>query len=65
MKLGRPRAPRSRSLDDALLPLVNVVFLLMVFFLAAGRLGGPKPIDSAPQSAHWCTSSSSPGWPPP
>lgn len=60
MKLGRPRAPRSRSLDDALLPLVNVVFLLMVFFLAAGRFGGPKPVDSTPQSSRTESSAAAP-----
>lgn len=51
MRLGKPARPRSRSLDDALLPLVNVVFLLMVFFLSAGRFGAPKPEVSAPESA--------------
>lgn len=51
MRLALPRRARSRSLDDALLPLVNVVFLLMVFFLAAGRIGAPRPLADAPQSA--------------
>ena len=50
MKLGRSRRPRHRGLDDALLPLVNVVFLLMVFFLAAGRFS-QRPAADAPQSA--------------
>lgn len=54
MKLGHPergaRARRTRGLDDALLPLINVVFLLMVFFLMAGRLGGPMPGDADPRS---------------
>ncbi|MDO9453667.1 MAG: biopolymer transporter ExbD [Stagnimonas sp.] len=50
MKLARPRRTRSRSLDDALLPLVNVVFLLMVFFLSAGHFGAPKPVSATPQS---------------
>lgn len=60
MKLGRPRAPRSRSLDDALLPLVNVVFLLMVFFLSAGRFGGPAVTDSAPQTSRAETGTAAP-----
>lgn len=51
MKLGQPRHPRSRTLDDALLPLVNVVFLLMVFFLSASRLGAARPAADAPESA--------------
>jgi len=50
MKLAKPRRPRSRSLDDALLPLVNVVFLLMVFFLSAGRFGAATPVTGTPQS---------------
>lgn len=60
MKLGRPKAPRSRSLDDALLPLVNVVFLLMVFFLSAGRFGGPAVTDSTPQTSRAETSTAAP-----
>jgi biopolymer transport protein ExbD len=52
VKLGHaPRAARPRSLDDALLPLVNVVFLLMVFFLSAGRFGAPRPEAATPESA--------------
>ena len=50
MKLGKPKRPRSRSLDDALLPLVNVVFLLMVFFLSAGHFGAPRPATRTPES---------------
>lgn len=45
-----PRGRRPRSLDDALLPLINIVFLLMVFFLFAGRLGGGQPPERAPVS---------------
>ncbi len=51
MKLGKPGRTRSRTLDDALLPLVNVVFLLMVFFLSAGRFGAPRPDSATPQSS--------------
>ena len=52
MRLGSPGRPtrRPRSLEDALLPLINVVFLLMVFFLFAGRLGGPMPGDGDTRS---------------
>lgn len=51
MKIAHAARPRSRSLDDALLPLVNVVFLLMVFFLSSGRIGALRPQASTPQSA--------------
>lgn len=45
-----PRGRRPRSLDDALLPLINIVFLLMVFFLFVGRLGGNLGEQKAPVS---------------
>jgi len=51
VKLRSARVNRPRSLDDALLPLVNVVFLLMVFFLSAGRFGAPKPEAATPESS--------------
>ena len=50
MKLGTRQRLRYRGLDDALLPLVNVVFLLMVFVLAAGRPGSLRPTSTTPQS---------------
>lgn len=50
MRLTANRRVRSRSIDDALLPLVNVVFLLMIFFLSAGRFG-IKPETGAPQTS--------------
>lgn len=46
------RARRSTSmatrLDDAVLPLTNVVFLLLIFFLLAGRMAAPSPLDVEP-----------------
>ena len=50
MKLGIARRKRSLSLDDALLPLVNVVFLLMIFFLSSSHFGAPKPGRATPAS---------------
>lgn len=58
MKLSSSARPRNRGLDDALLPLVNVVFLLMVFFLAAGRFNQRADAD-APESARTEARSSS------
>lgn len=46
--IGRERRRRPRQLDDALLPLINIVFLLLVFFLSVGRLDGPEPQDRMP-----------------
>ena len=40
---ARLRERRAKAVDDALLPLINVVFLLMIFFLLAGRIGGLTP----------------------
>ncbi|MGB7757095.1 MAG: biopolymer transporter ExbD [Salinisphaera sp.] len=35
-------------LDDAVLPLTNVVFLLLIFFMLAGRLAAPSPLGVDP-----------------
>lgn len=37
---GRPRA-RARNDDERVLPLINVVFLLLIFFMLAGRFVTP------------------------
>lgn len=50
MKLASAKRSRSRTLDEALLPLVNVVFLLMVFFLSSSHFGAARPTGSTPQS---------------
>ncbi|MGN8197826.1 ExbD/TolR family protein [Salinisphaera sp. RV14] len=46
------RARRSTSmaarLDDAVLPLTNVVFLLLIFFMLAGQLATPSPLGVKP-----------------
>ncbi len=38
-------APKRRAKDDEerILPLINIVFLLLVFFMVAGRLTAPDP----------------------
>ncbi|GMG84173.1 hypothetical protein LNKW23_33870 [Paralimibaculum aggregatum] len=54
---GRParRARRDRraaASDEAVLPLINIVFLLLVFFMVAGRLAPGDPFEvEAPRSA--------------
>ncbi|TVS00541.1 MAG: biopolymer transporter ExbD [Rhodospirillales bacterium] len=43
------RKQRAKSnLDDRILPLINVVFLLLIFFMLAGRLAAPDPFDVVP-----------------
>jgi biopolymer transport protein ExbD len=42
----RPR--RSADSDGRILPLINVVFLLLTFFMVAGRLAPPDPFALVP-----------------
>jgi biopolymer transport protein ExbD len=46
MKIAPP-AEESRS-ELSVVPLVNVVFLLLVFFMLVGRLSSPEPLDIQP-----------------
>jgi len=41
----KPFAPsrRDRS-DESLIPLINIVFLILIFFMIAGRMEAPDPI---------------------
>lgn len=45
------RAPPGRKLDDNLLPMINVVFLLLIFFLITARLTAPEPFAITPPEA--------------
>jgi len=49
---GRPALRRPRregaSSDDRILPLVNIVFLLLIFFMVAGQLTRADPFEIAP-----------------
>ncbi len=49
----RPPAPprRTRGDDDAMLPLINVVFLLLIFFLLAGRLAAIDGLGIEPPAS--------------
>ena len=40
--------PRRRPQEEAILPLINVVFLLLIFFMLAGSLTASDPIDADP-----------------
>lgn len=43
------RRPRSASDDDArVMPLINVVFLLLIFFMLAGRFNSLDPFEVEP-----------------
>ena len=41
------RLPRTAS-EDGMLPLINVVFLLLIFFMLAGRLAASDPLPVMP-----------------
>lgn len=45
------RAGRPRNDDDRILPLINVVFLLLIFFMIAGRLTSADPFEIAPPTS--------------
>ena len=45
-RLTRPR--RSDDMDARIMPLINIVFLLLIFFMVAGRLGASDPFEVTP-----------------
>ncbi len=45
MKLQRPRR---RDMPESTIPLINIVFLLLIFFMLAGRLSAPMPFQAEP-----------------
>ena len=40
--------PRPRNDEERILPLINVVFLLLIFFMLAGKLAVSDPFEIAP-----------------
>jgi len=40
--------PRPRNDEERILPLINVVFLLLIFFMLAGRIAASDPFQVAP-----------------
>lgn len=49
MRLPRPQ-PRPRG-EEHLIPLINVVFLMLIFFMVVGQLSAPDPFEVAPPTA--------------
>lgn len=47
MKLPMPQRPPIRRSDD-MLPLINIVFLLLIFFMLAGAISAPEPLRVQP-----------------
>lgn len=49
MKLSaREDASQLASIDDRIMPLINIVFLLLIFFLVAGVIREVEPVDVDP-----------------
>jgi biopolymer transport protein ExbD len=46
MRFGPP--PRARRPRENIVPMINVVFLLLVFFVLAAEITPPEPFDVAP-----------------
>ena len=44
----RFQPPRLKSDDERILPLINVVFLLLIFFMLAGKLASIDPVEVTP-----------------
>ncbi|MGE0483221.1 MAG: ExbD/TolR family protein [Gammaproteobacteria bacterium] len=48
--LAAPRR-RARSIDDQLVPLINIVFLLLVFFMVAGQVAPTGNLEVEPPAS--------------
>lgn len=46
MRFTKPR-PRTTT-EDALIPLINVVFLMLIFFMIAGQVSAPEALNIEP-----------------
>jgi len=52
MKFTPPsRNSISQQMDDNMIPLINVVFLMLIFFMAAGQIRKADPVDIVPPSS--------------
>lgn len=49
MKFARPTHRRPA---ESVIPMINVVFLLLIFFLMSARMTPPQPIDVTPPTAN-------------
>lgn len=47
----RIAAPRKRQQAESVIPMINVVFLLLIFFLMSARLTAPAPVDVTPPTS--------------
>ncbi len=52
--------PRPRKDEERILPLINIVFLLLIFFMLAGRLAASDPFNVDPAQSSSETPSETP-----
>lgn len=50
MRFENP-SPRGKNDDERILPLINVVFLLLIFFMIAGELSATDPFHVSPPAS--------------
>ncbi|GAB4292398.1 MAG: biopolymer transporter ExbD [Methylophaga sp.] len=48
MRLGKIIAHNKPAQDDKLIPLINIVFLMLIFFMVAGHISASEPIKVQP-----------------
>nr|WP_067287997.1 biopolymer transporter ExbD [Marinobacterium profundum] len=51
MKFAAQTSPRARNRDDNLIPLINVVFLMLIFFMVAGKISRSDAIAIDPPAS--------------
>jgi biopolymer transport protein ExbD len=48
MKVGQTALHKKPNQDDSLIPLINIVFLMLIFFMVAGHIGESEPLKVQP-----------------
>lgn len=51
MKVGQSIQHKKPNQDDNLIPLINIVFLMLIFFMVAGHISQSDPIKVQPPSS--------------
>jgi len=51
MKLAPTRSPSGKGGDDNLIPLINVVFLMLIFFMIAGQISRSDAVKIMPPAS--------------
>lgn len=51
MKVGQSIQHKKPNQDDNLIPLINIVFLMLIFFMVAGHISESDPIKVQPPSS--------------